>query len=350
MQAAIEKTEQTEQTASAQTAGDPVLSITDLSTWFYTRDGVVKSVDGVTLHVNKGECLGIVGESGSGKSVTFSSVLGLVKPPGKIVKGSVVFDGVDLTRLTSEQLREYRGKRIAMTMQDALTALNPSLTVGEQICEVIEAHDDAVRGLPKKRRKALSRERAVEMMRLVGIPSPEKRLENYPHEFSGGMRQRIMIAIALACKPSLLIADEPTTALDVTIQAQVLELISDLRATLSMSVVLITHDLGVVAERCERIMVMYAGHVMESGRTDDIINRPLHPYTQGLLKSMPDIDDFEARVQPIQGTVPSLVDFPEQCRFYSRCPARRDACLARIPDRQFRNGRVVRCIAAEENP
>ena len=333
-----------------QAANDPILSITDLSTWFYTRDGVVKSVDGVSLCVYKGECLGIVGESGSGKSVTFSSVLGLVKAPGRIVKGSVVFEGVDLTRLSPEQLRGYRGKRIAMTMQDALTALNPSLTVGEQIREVIETHDDAVCGLPRRRRRALARERAIEMMRMVGIPSPERRLGNYPHEFSGGMRQRIMIAIALACKPSLLIADEPTTALDVTIQAQVLELISDLRAALSMSVVLITHDLGVVAERCERIMVMYAGHVMESGFTQDIIDRPLHPYTQGLLKSMPDVDDFESRVQPIEGTVPSLVDFPEQCRFYSRCAVRRDECLSEIPDRKFHNGRVVRCIVAQENP
>lgn len=332
-----------------QAATDPVLSITDLSTWFHTRDGIVKSVDGVSLCVYKGECLGIVGESGSGKSVTFSSVLGLVKAPGKIVKGSVVFEGVDLTRLSPEQLRAYRGKRIAMTMQDALTALNPSLTVGEQICEVVEAHDDAVSRLPRRRRKEVARKRAIEMMQMVGIPSPEKRLENYPHEFSGGMRQRIMIAIALACKPGLLIADEPTTALDVTIQAQVLELISDLRSTFSMSVVLITHDLGVVAERCERIVVMYAGHIMESGLTDDIINRPLHPYTQGLLGSMPDIDDFGAKVRPIEGTVPSLVDFPDQCRFYSRCTMRRDQCLSPIPDRKFRNGRVVRCIAAQEN-
>ena len=332
-----------------EAAHDTILAIKDLSTWFHTRDGIAKSVDGVSLHVLKGECLGVVGESGSGKSVTFSSVLGLIKAPGKIEKGSVIFEGVDLTRLSPEKLRGYRGKKIAMTMQDALTALNPSLTIGEQICEVIEAHDDAVRNLPKRQRKDVAHKRAVEMMRLVGIPSPEERLLCYPHEFSGGMRQRIMIAIALACKPDLLIADEPTTALDVTIQAQVLELIDSLRETLSMSVVLITHDLGVVAERCERTVVMYAGQVMESGLTEDIVNRPLHPYTQGLLRSMPDIDNFASKLQPIEGTVPNLVDFPDQCRFYSRCAMRSSECLDRIPEKTVRRGRVVRCINAEEN-
>ncbi len=329
-------------------AGDAVLSITDLSTWFYTREGIVRSVDGVSLSVLKGECLGVVGESGSGKSVTFASVLGLIKKPGKIVQGSIVFEGIDLTRLSPQQLREYRGKKIAMTMQDALTALNPSLTVGEQVCEVIETHDDTVRHLPRKQRRASAREKAIEMMRLVGLPTPEKRLGDYPHQFSGGMRQRIMIAIALACKPSLLIADEPTTALDVTIQAQVLELISDLRRALEMSVVLITHDLGVVAERCERIVVMYAGHIMEAGSTEDIITRPLHPYTKGLLASMPDIDNFAAKVKPIEGTVPSLIDFPDQCRFYSRCKVRQSECLSEIPNRTFPNGRVVRCLVAKE--
>ena len=273
------------QAADASSAGgDFILSLRGLSTSFSTHDGVVKAVQDVDLDVKRGECLGIVGESGSGKSVTFASVMGLIKPPGRITSGSVLFDGLELTTLAPQAMRALRGKRMAMTMQDALTALNPSMTVETQLCEVILAHDDAVARLPRHQRMTQARERAVEMMALVGIPSPQSRLREYPHQFSGGMRQRIMIAIALACKPQLLIADEPTTALDVTIQAQVLELIADLRASLGMSVVLITHDLGVVAEQCDRVVVMYAGQVMESGPTGEVITHPRHPYTRGLLR------------------------------------------------------------------
>jgi ABC-type dipeptide/oligopeptide/nickel transport system ATPase component len=240
----------------------PVLSIRSLSTQFSTPAGVLKAVQDVSLDVLPGECLGVVGESGSGKSVTFASVMGLIRPPGQVTSGQVLLDGVDLRQLAPEAMRSVRGKRIAMTMQDALTALNPALTVQQQLLEVILAHDEDVSALPRWQRRRRARERAIEMMSLVGIPSAETRLNDYPHQFSGGMRQRIMIAIALACKPRLLIADEPTTALDVTIQAQVLELIASLRRSLGMTVVLITHDLGVVSEECDRVIVMYAGQVL----------------------------------------------------------------------------------------
>jgi len=329
---------------AAPGAAGAILSLRGLSTSFHTHDGVVKAVQDVDLDVLRGECLGVVGESGSGKSVTFASVMGLIKPPGRIVAGSVVFDGVELRRLDASAMRALRGKRIAMTMQDALTALNPSLTVETQLCEAILVHDDEVLRLPRHRRRAQARARAIEMMALVGIPSPAERLGEYPHQFSGGMRQRVMIAIALVCKPQLLIADEPTTALDVTIQAQVLELIAELRARLGMSVVLITHDLGVVAEQCERIVVMYAGQVMETGPTTEVIARPLHPYTRALLASLPSLDDPSAPIRPIQGMVPSLIDFPSQCRFYSRCDRRQDACLSEIPLRPHADGRAVRCL------
>ncbi len=322
----------------------PILSLRGLCTSFSTHDGVVKAVQDVDLDVMRGECLGVVGESGSGKSVTFSSVMGLIKAPGKITAGSVRFDGIELTQLDQHALRALRGKRMAMTMQDALTALNPSMTVQTQLCEVILAHDTDVSALPRHQRAKQARARAVEMMALVGIPSPQQRLREYPHQFSGGMRQRIMIAIALACKPQLLIADEPTTALDVTIQAQVLELIAELRARLGMSVVLITHDLGVVAEQCDRVVVMYAGQVMETGPTAQVIAQPRHPYTRGLLASMPRLDDPTAPIKPIQGMVPSLIDFPAQCRFYSRCEMRQDICLAEIPVRVHPDGRTSRCL------
>ncbi|MEO7941622.1 MAG: ABC transporter ATP-binding protein [Burkholderiaceae bacterium] len=329
---------------------NPILSLRGLCTRFTTHDGVVQAVQNVDLDVMRGECLGIVGESGSGKSVTFASVMGLIKPPGRITAGSVVFDGVELTQIDARAMRALRGKHIAMTMQDALTALNPSMTVETQLCEVILAHDDDVAALPRLQRRRQARDRAIAMMTLVGIPSPAARLGEYPHQFSGGMRQRIMIAIALACKPQLLIADEPTTALDVTIQAQVLELIADLRARLGMSVVLITHDLGVVAEQCDRVVVMYAGQVMETGPTAEVIARPRHPYTRGLLASMPRLDDPSAQIHPIQGMVPSLINFPQQCRFYSRCDKRQDACLSDIPLRQHPDGRTTRCLFPEGVP
>ena len=324
----------------------PLLRLRGLSTCFSTHRGIVQAVKDVDLDVMPGECLGIVGESGSGKSVTFASVMGLIKPPGKITGGEVWFGGQDLVGLPPAAMRMLRGKQIAMTMQDALTALNPSMTVQAQLCEVILAHDEQVSDLPANQRKRKARDRAIEMMGLVGIPTAEKRLRDYPHQFSGGMRQRIMIAIALACKPRLLIADEPTTALDVTIQAQVLELIASLRREMGMSVVLITHDLGVVAEQCDRVAVMYAGQVIETGRTAEVIESPKHPYTQGLLRSIPNLDNPSAPIHPIAGTVPNLINFPSQCHFYSRCDRRQDACLQDIALTYVPDTHCARCLFA----
>jgi oligopeptide/dipeptide ABC transporter ATP-binding protein len=325
----------------------PILEIRDLITRFATRYGVVTAVDGVSLRLAPGECLGVVGESGSGKSVTFASVMGLVRQPGRIDGGSILFEGRELIGLAEPALRALRGKDIAMTMQDALTALNPALTVGAQIMEAILAHaDDLPVGVRQRRRAA--REQAIDMMRLVGIPSAETRLDEYPHQFSGGMRQRMMIAIALVCRPKLLIADEPTTALDVTIQAQVLELIADIRSELGMSVVLITHDLGVVAEFCDSIAVMYAGQVVEAGPTKDVISRPAHPYTQGLLESIPRLSHLDQRIRPIEGQVPELVDLPAGCRFRSRCEFAEAACETQQPMREGNAGRSLRCRLADE--
>lgn len=325
-------------------AAKPLLSLRNLCTEFHTPKGVLRAVQDVSLDVMPGECVGIVGESGSGKSVTFTSVMGLIRSPGRVSSGRILFDGTDLRSLSPASMRRIRGKQIAMTMQDALTALNPGLTVERQLTEVILVHDEAVASLPRWKRQRVARERALEMMGLVGIPSPETRLQDYPHHFSGGMRQRIMIAIALACKPRLLIADEPTTALDVTIQAQVLELIAALRQRLGMSVVLITHDLGVVAEQCDRVVVMYAGQVVEIGTTAEVVGRPKHPYTQGLLLATPRVENLTAPVRPIPGIVPNLIDYPAHCHFYTRCSYRRDECMQDIPLQQEPNRHVARCI------
>ncbi|MCK6452383.1 MAG: ABC transporter ATP-binding protein [Alphaproteobacteria bacterium] len=307
----------------------PLLAIRDLRTWFHTRQGVVKAVDGVDLDVMPGECLGVVGESGSGKSVTFLSVLGLVKPPGRVEAGRVIFGGRDLAKLPPDELRALRGRDIAITLQDALTALNPALRVEEQIVETILAHD---RDLPPGRgRSAAARAKALEMLRLVGIPDAERRMHDYPHQFSGGMRQRVMITIALACRPKLLIADEPTTALDVTVQAQVLALIARMRRALGMSVVLISHNLGVVARYCDRIALMYAGQVVETGPTRAVIAAPYHPYTQGLLRSMPLLSDPDRPIQPIDGQVPDLIDLEPECRFLPRCPRAAEICRQPVP-------------------
>ena len=326
---------------------DGLLEVRGLRTVFDTRAGRVCAVDGVDVSVRRGECLGVVGESGSGKSVTFASVMGLIKAPGHIDAGDICFDGQNLRQLSVKQMRAIRGRDIAMTMQDALTALNPALTVGEQLAEMMIAHDQS---LPRNKReqRRLVEQKSVDILQLVGIPSAKSRLQQYPHEFSGGMRQRIMIAISLASHPRLLIADEPTTALDVTIQAQVLELISDLRAKLGMSVVLITHDLGVVSEHCDRVMVMYAGQVVEEGPTESVIRNPQHPYTRGLLGSIPRISKRGEPIQPIDGQVPDLIDLPAQCRFYSRCQQRSDACLKYIQMTTLSQDRKVRCVLAEE--
>jgi oligopeptide/dipeptide ABC transporter ATP-binding protein len=316
----------------------PLLSIRGLRTVFPTRAGVVHAVDGVDLDVNDAECVGVVGESGSGKSVTFQSVLGLVKPPGRIEAGRILFDGRDLARCTAQQMRSVRGGDIAMTMQDALTALNPAFTVETQIVETLQAH------VPSMRTRAAARARAIELLARVGIPDPAIRLKQYPHQFSGGMRQRVMIAIALACGPRLLIADEPTTALDVTIQAQVLELLARMRVESGMGMVLISHDLGVVAEQCDRVAVMYCGQVVEAGPTRDVIARPLHPYTQGLLRSLPSLSDPDRPIQPIDGQVPDLLGPPATCRFMPRCPRAAAACETRVPLLPAGAGRNVRCV------
>jgi oligopeptide/dipeptide ABC transporter ATP-binding protein len=326
---------------------DAILSIRGLRTAFDTRAGLVRAVDGVDLDVMPGECLGVVGESGSGKSVTFASVMGLVRSPGRIEEGVVLFEGRDLIRLSQPEMRTLRGRDIAMTMQDALTALNPALTVREQIAEVLEAHDETLPTARIARRRAIEA-KSVEMMQLVGIPSAGSRLNDYPHQFSGGMRQRIMIAIALACRPKLLIADEPTTALDVTIQAQVLELIARIRTELGMSVVLITHDLGVVSEYCDRVAVMYAGQIVEQGITGKVIRRPRHPYTRGLLSSIPRLSRERHRIRPIEGQMPDLVGLAPECRFYERCPDRAEVCRTPIEMRYHRDGHQVRCVRAED--
>jgi peptide/nickel transport system ATP-binding protein/oligopeptide transport system ATP-binding protein len=299
----------------------PLLTVTDLVTQFDTEDGRVTAVDGVSFDVMPGETLGIVGESGSGKSVTALSVIRLIQtPPGRIAGGRVTFKGRDLLGLPDHEMREIRGDEISMIFQEPMTSLNPLFTVGDQIMEAVLLHQD--------RDRQRARERAVEMLRKVGIPSPEKRVDQYPHQMSGGMRQRVMIAMALACNPSLLIADEPTTALDVTIQAQILDLIGKLKQDTGASVMLITHDLGVIAETADRVIVMYAGQIVETGDVDTIFDRPMHPYTSGLLQSIPRLTEDKDRLHSIEGIVPSPFDMPKGCRFAPRCPLADAQCTS----------------------
>lgn len=303
----------------------PLLEVKDLRTHFYTQDGVVKAVDGVSFYVDKGETLGIVGESGSGKSVTSLSIMRLIpNPPGKIASGQILFDGDDLLKYSEDEMRHIRGKDIAMIFQDPMTSLNPVLTIGRQITESLELH--------MKMTGREARNRAAELLAMVGIPSPEKRLDDYPHQFSGGMRQRVMIAMALSCNPQLLIADEPTTALDVTIQAQILELIGKLQEELGMGVIIITHDLGVVAGMADRVNVMYAGRVIEEGPTEQIFADPRMPYTIGLLQSIPRLDEARGRkLDPIRGLPPDLINLPPVCPFSPRCDYVQDACYQQVP-------------------
>ncbi len=303
---------------------EPLLQVRNLETTFFTPDGVVPAVDHVSLSVNKGETLGLVGESGCGKSVTALSVMRLIAdPPGKIMGGDILFEGQNLLAKTEAEMRTIRGNRISMIFQEPMTSLNPVFTVGFQITEAIRLHQKL------DRRDALAK--AVEMLRLVGIPLPEKRVYEYPHELSGGMRQRVMIAMALSCNPKLLIADEPTTALDVTIQAQVLELMKRLRNELGMAILLITHDLGVVAEMADRVSVMYAGKNVEEGLVEPIFERPLHPYTRGLLDSIPQLHRDQVRLHAIDGGVPNPSQFPKGCRFHPRCQFAQDRCRAEQP-------------------
>ncbi|KAB8144977.1 ABC transporter ATP-binding protein [Chloroflexia bacterium SDU3-3] len=301
----------------------PLLEVRNLETQFKTQDGVVKAVNNVSFSVDRGETLGIVGESGSGKSVTSLSIMRLIpNPPGKITGGSIIFDGEDLLEKSEDEMRKIRGNRIAMIFQDPMTSLNPVLTIGRQITESLELH--------MKMNGREARNRATELLGMVGIPSPGRRLDDYPHQFSGGMRQRVMIAMALSCNPELLIADEPTTALDVTIQAQILELINRLKSELGTAVIIITHDLGVVAGMADRVQVMYAGRVVEEGPTQQIFANPRMPYTIGLLRSIPRLDERDGRkLNPIRGLPPDLITLPQICPFSARCdyfvPGRCDA-------------------------
>ena len=291
---------------------------------FFTPVGEVKALNDVSIRLKEGEVLGIVGESGSGKSVTAYSLMGLTAHPGKLVSGSLYFNGHQIETMSEKEMRKIRGNEISIIFQDPMTSLNPVYTIGNQIMEAILLHTD--------KKKAQARERAKELLELVGINEPEKRLKQYPHELSGGMRQRVMIAIALACEPKLLIADEPTTALDVTIQAQILELMMELKDKLGMAIIMITHDLGVVASMCERIAVMYAGKVVEYGTADDIFYRPAHEYTKGLLRSIPKTDNMNEKLVPIGGTPINLLQMPEGCAFCPRCDAAMKICLKEKPE------------------
>ena len=291
-----------------------ILEVNNLKTQFFTESGIVRAVDGVSFHVNRGEVLGIVGESGCGKSVTSLSIMGLVGHPGRIVDGEILFDGEDLAQLDQTQLSAIRGNRISMIFQQPQSSLNPVFRVGDQITEVLQVHQNMDNEAAKQR--------AIELLSLVGIPSPESRFAAWPHEMSGGMAQRVMIAMALACVPELLIADEPTTALDVTIQAQILDLIRDLKSQMDTAVILITHDLGVVAELCDRVVVMYAGRVVETAEVNELFENPKHPYTAALIGATPVLGDVERELVSIPGSVPNLINLPTGCKFAPRCVAR----------------------------
>ncbi len=321
-----------------QNPDDAVLSVHDLRTHFRTDEGVVKAVDGVSFDLHAGETLGIVGESGSGKSVTSLSLMKLIpSPPGRIVSGRVMFEGQDLIKKSEAYMRQVRGNKISMIFQDPMTSLNPFLKVSTQLIETIQLHRRV------SRRQA--RIQAVESLKLVGIPGPEKRIDNYPHQFSGGMRQRVMIAMALSCDPKVLIADEPTTALDVTIQAQILDILRNLARELGVAVIIITHDLGVVAGMCDNIHVMYAGKIVEKGTARELFDEPMHPYTQGLIRSVPRMDqDVTGRLYSIQGQPPSVIDLPDCCPFYPRCEYAMDICRRKYPAAEtLANDREVAC-------
>ena len=320
-----------------------LLEVNDLKTYFYTREGVVQAVDGITFTVEKGQTLGIVGESGCGKSVTALSIMGLIpKPPAKIAGGEVLFAGRDLTKLNNHEMQDVRGRQVAMIFQDPMTSLNPTLKIGTQITETLRRHYDTS--------KDEARKRAIELLEVVRIPRAAERLDDYPHRFSGGMRQRVMIAIALSCNPQLLIADEPTTALDVTIQAQILDLLDELRTEHDMAMILITHDMGVVAETADDIAVMYAGQIVEYTNSLELFDHPEHPYTEALLGALPQLEGDEreireGRLTSIPGRPPNLIDPPGACRFAPRCPYANyeDSCSKVQPElREIRSGHLVR--------
>ena len=306
------------------TTSTSLLSVQDLKTYFYTSYGVVKAIDGVSLEVNKGEVVGLVGESGSGKSITALSILRLVPtPPGRIINGKVFYKGKDLLNLSEKEMISIRGKEISMVFQDPLTFLNPVLRIDDQIAEAVSIH--------QRKTKEEAKKEVLEILKRVRISSPEQIAKSFPHQLSGGMRQRVLIAMAVSCNPSIMIADEPTTALDVTIQAQIIELIKELRHELDTSMILITHDLGIVAEACDRVYVMYAGHVVEQADIYPIFEDPKHPYTQGLLKSALSIDQFSKELYTLEGSVPNLVNPPSGCLFHPRCPYTKEICREKMP-------------------
>jgi peptide/nickel transport system ATP-binding protein len=320
---------------------ETLLDIRGLKTWFATDDGLVRAVDGVDLKIDRGETLGVVGESGCGKTVTARSVLKLIDmPPGRFEGGQILWQGRDLIPLAAEEMDKIRAREIAIIFQEPMTSLNPVYTVGYQIAEVLRQHDKL------GRKQAI--DGAVEMLRLVNIPNPGKRVHDYPHQFSGGMRQRVMIAMALSCKPKLLIADEPTTALDVTIQAQILELMQEMKQRLGMSIMLITHAMGVVAETCQRVVVMYAGKVVEEAPVEALFGDPRHPYTQGLIRSIPRVDraaEHKQRLEAIPGSVPSLLEPPPGCQFAARCKYAMDICTQAMPPlKEVAPDHFVRCV------
>jgi oligopeptide/dipeptide ABC transporter ATP-binding protein len=322
-------------------SSERLLEVKDLKTYFDTDEGVVKAVDGVSFHIDRGETLGVVGESGSGKSVTSLSVMRLIPtPPGRIASGQMLFEGQDLVTKSEREMRRIRGNEISMIFQEPMTSLNPVYTVGDQIAEAIVLHQG------KSNREAMRL--AVEMLDLVGIPEPAKRVRNYPHQMSGGMRQRVMIAMALSCGPKLLIADEPTTALDVTIQAQILDLMRKLQSEIGMSILFITHDLGVISEMADRVVVMYAGRAVEEAHVNDIFARPQMPYTLGLMNSIPRVDraaEHQERLEAIPGNVPNPLYLPEGCAFHPRCRFAIDACKEAVPSLEDTGGgHMVRCI------
>lgn len=314
-----------------------LLQVKDLKTHFFLEDGVVPAVDGVSFHLNRGETLAVVGESGSGKSITATSIMRLIpNPPGRIVGGEILLNGEDLLKKNEKEMRAIRGNRISMIFQEPMTSLNPVFRVGHQISESLMVHQ----GLSKQ----AALEKSIEMLRLTGIPSPEKRVHDFPHQMSGGMRQRVMIAMALCCRPELLIADEPTTALDVTIQAQILDLMQELREQLGTAIIMITHDLAVVAETADRAVVMYCGKLVEEAPVLDLFDNPLHPYTRGLLKSIPHVNDNQERLYMIEGMVPALTQLPPGCSFAPRCPEAQPRCHVEPPSLQeIAPGRRVSC-------
>ena len=302
----------------------PMLQVKNLCTSFNVDAGEVRAVNGISFNLDKGKVLGIVGESGSGKSVTAYSIMRILVEPGKIVGGEILFNGEDIVKYSKKQMREFRGKRVSIIFQDPMTSLNPTFTIGNQLREAILLHTD--------RNRAEANARALEMLQLVGVNEPEKRLKQYPHELSGGMRQRVMIAMALACEPDILIADEPTTALDVTIQAQILELMKDLQKKMGMAIIMITHDLGVIADMCDEIIVMYAGRVCERGTVDEIFYNPRHEYTKGLLRSIPTLNGGHDKLIPIAGSPVDLTNLPKGCAFASRCDRCMKICLTEQPE------------------